>query len=612
MFAAVQKLLASRGTFLRFCAAGSIGFIVDAGIVQALVSLFGLPPVPIRLISFLVAVTVTWQINRKLTFPDTRPERAHRQWGLYLTVNAVGALANLGIYMLLVINFAAMSRFPFFAVLAASAIVLAINYTASKRLVFAPARDAGAPDRRWRKIVAVFVVLSSVVLLIQGAKFKNWTPVYDETEYLGYGYSLLHDRTYGLPTPQGKPQLSFAREPGYPLVIAAMMALDPRLRAVLPDCWREAALRCDPKSYRSLQWLNLAMVATTALLVGLTVLRLGGNRAAALVGAGAIVFNIQAQSLRSYIMSDYLAMTLLALAVWFGVSMLTSPTRRKLAACGFSLAALVLTKAIYFYFVVIIVAAAGIAALIRRGHRLGPAVAVLAVAALLPVFAWMGFQKASGGPFALVDDHRMGIALSGREHFNDMNRTEWATAFLWWTRAFGDNVARRKLPPESYRRIDDGNGDSFFQAGEDRFRRMREELMRSGGLSWAEANAILIRDMAGRILDRPLKHLAVSLPLAYRGAWIDEFAWASVPALFVVLIAAFRRRYWHWMLAAAPGVYSLVIYPLSSINIPRYQLTAMPTLALALALAFLLWRKRRDLRAPRPPCGPGKSPPYSQ
>jgi len=43
-----------------------------------------------RLVSFLAAAYVTWQINRRFAFRGSRKEKSHGQWWRYLAVMALG------------------------------------------------------------------------------------------------------------------------------------------------------------------------------------------------------------------------------------------------------------------------------------------------------------------------------------------------------------------------------------------------------------------------------------------------------------------------------------------------------------------------------------------
>jgi len=130
------------GEFLRFCAVGTVGFIIDAGVLQILVGLLGMDPYGSRVISFLTAATVTWLLNRRYTFTAEEDARLHRQWVRYISINAFGGGLNYLVYALCVSQFALVHRYLFLGVAAGSVVGLLVNYTASKYLVF------GLADRK--------------------------------------------------------------------------------------------------------------------------------------------------------------------------------------------------------------------------------------------------------------------------------------------------------------------------------------------------------------------------------------------------------------------------------------------------------------------------------
>ncbi|HEY1589845.1 MAG TPA: GtrA family protein, partial [Rhodanobacter sp.] len=67
--------------FALFAVGGVLGLLVDASIVQALVGWEGWNPYLARVLSFLVAATVTWWWNRNYTFAGRRSDRpAHAEW----------------------------------------------------------------------------------------------------------------------------------------------------------------------------------------------------------------------------------------------------------------------------------------------------------------------------------------------------------------------------------------------------------------------------------------------------------------------------------------------------------------------------------------------------
>jgi putative flippase GtrA len=126
--------------FLRFCAVGTVGFVVDAGVLYALMRGLGADPYSGRVASFLTAASITWALNRAFTF---RAEAARvgvnlsRQWRDYVALMAVGAAINYGVYALCLLNSPAMRAIPTLAVAAGSLAGLASNYLTSKYLIFA-------------------------------------------------------------------------------------------------------------------------------------------------------------------------------------------------------------------------------------------------------------------------------------------------------------------------------------------------------------------------------------------------------------------------------------------------------------------------------------------
>jgi putative flippase GtrA len=127
--------MASVLTFLRFGLVGVLGFVVDAGVMQALVSLAGWGPVQARAISIPVAVFATWALNRTITFRD-RDAPAMRSLARYIAVSAAGAAVNFVVYTGLVLSSHAMAATPMAALAIASIVALVVNFLGSKHFAF--------------------------------------------------------------------------------------------------------------------------------------------------------------------------------------------------------------------------------------------------------------------------------------------------------------------------------------------------------------------------------------------------------------------------------------------------------------------------------------------
>jgi putative flippase GtrA len=122
--------------FVRFGMVGTVGFIVDAGVLQALVSWAGWGPIVARAVAFPTAVLATWLLNRNFTFRTSPQRTLGRSLGRYVAVSLAGASVNFLIYTLLVLGSAAMAAHPVVPLAVASGVALIFNYLGSKFFAF--------------------------------------------------------------------------------------------------------------------------------------------------------------------------------------------------------------------------------------------------------------------------------------------------------------------------------------------------------------------------------------------------------------------------------------------------------------------------------------------
>jgi putative flippase GtrA len=125
--------------FGRFAAVGAAGFIVDATVLTAMLSL-GAGFYGGRIFSFLAAATATWYANRRITF-SSRDSRVVSEWARFLAASAGGGTVNYLIYAMLVSSFTLCRQHPTVGVAAGSLAGLLINFTISRYLVFQRTRD---------------------------------------------------------------------------------------------------------------------------------------------------------------------------------------------------------------------------------------------------------------------------------------------------------------------------------------------------------------------------------------------------------------------------------------------------------------------------------------
>jgi putative flippase GtrA len=130
--------------FASFTTVGIVGFVVDAGILSALVHVWEWPHYAARALSFAAAVTVTWALNRRWVF--VRTDDATREYGAYFGVQAIGACLNLGTYAAVILVFPSLARIPVLPLTAGAALGFVFNYSALARWVYAAAPAARSPE----------------------------------------------------------------------------------------------------------------------------------------------------------------------------------------------------------------------------------------------------------------------------------------------------------------------------------------------------------------------------------------------------------------------------------------------------------------------------------
>jgi putative flippase GtrA len=122
---------------IRFAIAGGIGFIVDAGVLAALLQLTPLGPYLARLAAITLAMAATWAFNRSFTF-DRSGDRSGRSLAgegfRYGSVGLTAALVNYGLYSTLLLSLPALQ--PLAAMVLATCASMVFSFFGYSRFVF--------------------------------------------------------------------------------------------------------------------------------------------------------------------------------------------------------------------------------------------------------------------------------------------------------------------------------------------------------------------------------------------------------------------------------------------------------------------------------------------
>ncbi|WP_336080541.1 GtrA family protein [Thalassospira sp. CH_XMU1448-2] len=117
---------------LRFLIVGSVGFVTDAATLLLATHKLNLDPYSGRLLSFSIALLVTWLLNSTFTF-KSGAKRNKRHFASYVAVQVSSFGLNYAIYSLLVWQIMIL---PIVALTIASVIAMFYSFTAMNMWVF--------------------------------------------------------------------------------------------------------------------------------------------------------------------------------------------------------------------------------------------------------------------------------------------------------------------------------------------------------------------------------------------------------------------------------------------------------------------------------------------
>ncbi|HLB80469.1 MAG TPA: hypothetical protein VJJ77_08195, partial [Dongiaceae bacterium] len=255
---------------------------------------------------------------------------------------------------------------------------------------------------------------------------------------------------------------------------------------------------------------------------------------------------------------------------------------RAMAGAGLTLGLLALVRPSYGYLVLLVALllggslAAGWPPLPSRRTVLRLA-ALFAAGYLAAVGPWLARNMVLFDTPALTRFYA-GSALGPRVAYNDMSAAEWAAAFLYWLPDFGDSWAGASLPPSAYAGLDLENPDGYYQQSAHRL------VEKHGPLGPDAMFAAMIRE---DVLGNLPKHAAVTVPLAWRGAFVaDYWSLATLPLLLAMFAGGLRRSRTDFVLYCLPAFFMLGFHAFTTINIARYNVGLVPVSAIAAAVAL--------------------------
>lgn len=433
----------------------------------------------------------------------------------------------------------------------------------------------------YREFAMAILVTAGLCIIAASLAPEIKEPYADERGYISHALSLKTHQTLGFyPAAGQSPEPSGWAAPLYPMMLAALIEFSPSLeqdlRCLVLDNGSLATCQGD---LSMLLYLNTTMVFIFALGVYWTAWRLSASQPASIA---AVVIAFGAQRVIESMTLFLTESLILALVGIFTAALTEIITRKRLSAaliCGLTLGLLALTRPSYGYLIwpMIIIGMIAVLRTNSKGVGLNQLLG-LATGIAITCLPWMIYNAETFSQFALSSSLYGGKTLAQRIAFNAMTVEQWFAAWVYWLPDFGDNLARRMFGASTVAPLDWHSPDSFYRIGKGEI--LAQATSESGGRE--HALGYLLRH---EILEHPLRHTLVSLPLAFRGMMSGYWALVGwITSIFMIWIAM-SRRVWTIPLLFGPCLFMILFHAAVSVSIPRYNTLMIPLLSIAMAWA---------------------------
>jgi 4-amino-4-deoxy-L-arabinose transferase-like glycosyltransferase len=452
----------------------------------------------------------------------------------------------------------------------------------------------------WIKICLFFLALATLSAFIVAKPTRNLQD-FDQPFYVSLAYDL--DR-YGIfsngpfsnvdDTVTAPPSGMFFG-PVYPLLVAAVMKLDPRFAAAA-RCSIEASrghrdiATCEPYDL-PIRLLNSFLLAIAVIAVATAAEYIFGRRSLFLITGGCLLIELifEANGF-SYIMTEsaifaiYSSFTLATVTAW------RCGRVRQFVLAGLLLGLLCLTKPSYLILFPII---AALSFVYRywfanpRRSQISLCILAFGVAFACVIGAWMVRNVVSVGRLGFTEEYGAAVLIE-RFAYNDMTAPEFWEAFPYCTPGIGEIIFDPIYGTDSMHRFTYHTVGSFFHVGRDR----RDALVAQYG----RLDPLIFGIIRNELRTNWWRHLLVSIPLTWCGLWAGWIAsLVLVPLFACACLRAVHARQPMLVFYATPAVAMLCLDALIGNHYTRYNLILMGPYAVGAA-----WIIASELRGAHP------------
>jgi 4-amino-4-deoxy-L-arabinose transferase-like glycosyltransferase len=453
-----------------------------------------------------------------------------------------------------------------------------------------------------KKNVIIVIVISLVFVILTSLAVAGYAhgdpPTTDDDIYVTIAYNIQKYKTFSLErndTPDPEPTAYVA--PGFPTWLAISIAANPNISKMDYEELYENGLK-------QLRLLQVPIIILIGFLSMYIVIRITGNKILGYI----ILFLIGSSEIlevtSNHLLSENLASLLLIIVSISLYHIYKNKWFVYYIILGISLSFLVLTKPIFMYFIVvplIVIIVLAKRNRIKRKKIISGMFIFLIIYSLI-TGGWCYRNYRHFGDFSLTNGG--GAVLLTRAGKNSMNVKEYFASFIYWLpgKSVRESLLNKIMDVKDYERLDRSKEISFHKTVQRTNKELIDSKIQEG---YDESEAVLLTDRELRrtainyILRNPLKHIITTLPLAWRGIFIETgfryeilnrnlFLIQADSVLFINIILFFslffsiiyliRKRKWDVFLILVPSIYLYFINSFITHNKPRYNIPILPIL----------------------------------
>ena len=421
----------------------------------------------------------------------------------------------------------------------------------------------------------------------------------DEIGYLRSAYHLVHNGVYSDSKTRTDAEPGYRRAPGYPFFLSLGVRLVPGLFNDDFACVFEyqKGVPKTPPVLVTLKYMQAGLLFLTALLTAWLVLEFTGRRVPAYVTLWLIGFHPFLERYANRLYAETLGaflITLLSVLLYLGLKRKSIPL---LALTGLVLGCLTLTFSQWKLVGMVTVPSAILYALLTRERlvRLLAGIACMAVLWVSMFSWWEGRnEQLTGRRFLSIGG---GVVLQIRSLYDVMPWSAYLSSFAYWSRSpLLKEPLERFVDRKYWQALDRDDPEGVYKTAQ----HQREELARELGLQGEEAmlvvNFRVMDEALRRMAEHPVRHLLVSIPIAFRSMMNPLFSVLYIGVYYLFLLAVFRAlrdRNWSLAVLLASPLALFGCNWLATHGLPRYSEQAAPLLVFGAIMGYSLRKGAR-------------------